>query len=130
MIVEDEPDIADSLSILLELEGYETEAVGTAAAALAADLDRVSVVVSDLQLPDLDGRQLVRRIHSRRPVKAIALSGYGTESDIRASREAGFLVHLVKPVEIDALVAAIELALASERSRGKRPALAPVPRHQ
>ncbi len=114
LLVEDDPDIATSLAILLGLQGYEVQTACTAGEALAADLEAVSVVVSDLGLPDIDGRTLLGRLKAKRPVRAIALSGYGTESDIQASLNAGFQLHLVKPVEIATLVGAIERALAAE----------------
>jgi CheY-like chemotaxis protein len=114
LLIEDDPDIATSLAILLGLQGYEVQTACTAGEALAADLEAVSVVVSDLGLPDLDGRTLLGRLKAKRPLKAIALSGYGTESDIQASLNAGFQLHLVKPVEIATLVGAIERALAAE----------------
>jgi signal transduction histidine kinase len=114
LLVEDDPDIATSLAILLGLQGYEVQTACTAGEALAADLEAVSVVVSDLGLPDLDGRTLLGRLKAKRPIRAIALSGYGTESDIQASLNAGFQLHLVKPVEIATLVGAIERALADE----------------
>jgi signal transduction histidine kinase/CheY-like chemotaxis protein len=120
LLIEDEPDVALALAILLGLEGFEVETVATAGEALAVDLDKINIVVSDLQLPDLDGRTLLGRLRAKRPVPAIALSGYGTEADIRASLEAGFHLHLVKPVELETLVSAIERALAAAEPLAER----------
>ena len=73
----------------------------------AAESRPFDVVVSDLGLPDGSGHDLMRRLRERRPVAGIAMSGYGTEDDIRRSREAGFAEHLVKPVDLAHLRAAI-----------------------
>ena len=59
-------------------------------------------LLSDLGLPDGSGLDLIREIRARcgPEVKAICLSGYGMEEDMRQSREAGFLAHLTKPVSL------------------------------
>ncbi|HEY2410021.1 MAG TPA: response regulator, partial [Polyangiaceae bacterium] len=62
------------------------------------------LVLSDIGLGDGDGFQLMRAVRQKSQVKAIALSGYGTESDKRASREAGFDAHVTKPVNFDGLL--------------------------
>jgi hypothetical protein len=120
LLVEDESDLAEVLSAVLEAEGYRVQTVGTAAAALTAKLEDVRLVISDIGLPDLDGRQLLRKLKSKHQLKAIALSGYGTEADIRASLEAGFERHLTKPVEMDVLLQAVDLACAAERQGAHR----------
>jgi DNA-binding response OmpR family regulator len=68
-------------------------------------------VVSDIGLPDGSGLDLMRELGQRWGLRGIALSGYGTEDDVRRSREAGFLQHLTKPVTPRALEAAIRDAL-------------------
>ena len=75
------------------------------------------LIVSDIGLPDGTGLDLIRHIHHRRPIPALAVSGYGMEEDIRSSREAGFSEHLVKPVDLGNLRAAIERVLASSIRR-------------
>jgi signal transduction histidine kinase/CheY-like chemotaxis protein len=120
LLVEDEPDLAEALSSVLEAAGYQVQTAATAAAALAVKLENVQLVISDIGLPDLDGRQLLGRLKSKQPLKAIALSGYGTEADVRASREAGFERHLTKPVEMGVLLEAVDLACAAERQGAHR----------
>jgi CheY-like chemotaxis protein len=72
------------------------------------------VLLSDLQLPDGTGLELVQELAARGAVPAIAMSGYGTENDVRRSREAGFAKHLVKPVAIEHVLQAIaDLAAAA-----------------
>ena len=64
-------------------------------------------MLSDLGLPDGSGQDLMRELASRYGLRGIALSGYGMEEDIRRSREAGFLRHLTKPVDLQVLEATI-----------------------
>ena len=64
-------------------------------------------MISDIGLPGVSGLDLMRRIRLTRPLTGVALSGYGTEADIRASEEAGFSAHLTKPVPWDRLLATI-----------------------
>jgi CheY-like chemotaxis protein len=79
-------------------------AVGTAAH-VPFDL-----LLCDLGLPDGSGLELMRQLRSRavKPFKAIAISGFGMEEDLRATREAGFNDHLVKPVNLVELKAAMQ----------------------
>ncbi len=63
--------------------------------------------MSDLGLPDGDGYEIMRRIRAIRSKPGIAMSGYGMNEDRRRSNEAGFSEHLVKPVDLPQLIAAI-----------------------
>jgi CheY-like chemotaxis protein len=65
-------------------------------------------LISDIRLPDGSGLDLIRRLQSNRPIRGIAISGFGTEQDQRRSREAGYETHLTKPVDFDRLLEAIE----------------------
>jgi CheY-like chemotaxis protein len=58
------------------------------------------LMISDIGLPDFSGWELLRRLRQVSAVKAVALSGFGTEEDRRRSRSAGFVAHLVKPVDV------------------------------
>jgi signal transduction histidine kinase len=107
LLVEDDPDTGDLLHELLCEAGYEVRMVRTAQAALAAELEDIDLLLSDIGLPDGSGLDLMRALRGRRNLKGIALSGYGTEADVRASREAGFEVHLTKPIEVDGLLRVI-----------------------
>ena len=59
-------------------------------------------------LPDASGYELMQQMQSRQPLKGIALSGYGMEEDIRKSREAGFVEHVTKPVNVEHLMLIID----------------------
>ena len=109
LLVEDHRDTARVLANLLKQSGYEVTTANTAAAALRlAAAEVFDVVVSDIGLPDGTGYQLMAQIRDRYGTKGIALSGYGMEDDTRKSREAGFVEHVVKPVEFAQLEAVIQ----------------------
>jgi signal transduction histidine kinase len=107
LVVEDNPDSADSLRMVLELYGYEVSVAYTGTAAVkAAEEWKPDVVLCDIGLPGLDGYGVASRLrHSPVTAKArlIAVTGYGREEDRRRSHEAGFDEHLTKPVDPDAL---------------------------
>jgi signal transduction histidine kinase/ActR/RegA family two-component response regulator len=113
LLIEDHRDTAAALSILLRARGYAIETVATAKQALEANLAGLALVISDIGLPDGDGLSLFRELRQKRRIEAIALSGYGTERDVRASLDAGFAAHLTKPIVIETLVAAIEKVLST-----------------
>ena len=71
------------------------------------------LLLSDLDLPDGDGMNLMRELSARGPIPGIAVSGFGAEEDRRQSREAGFVEHLTKPVDMGSLDAAIKRAIAA-----------------
>jgi signal transduction histidine kinase len=108
-LVEDHADTREALAGLLEIYGHQVRSAGSVATALAglAALDDgpFDLVISDIGLPDGSGLDLMREITARFPggVRAICLTGFGMEEDIRKSREAGFLAHLTKPVNLQEL---------------------------
>jgi CheY-like chemotaxis protein len=59
-------------------------------------------------LPDVTGIELMEKLGERRPPRAIALSGFGMEDDVRRSREVGFAEHLTKPINVMRLREVIE----------------------
>lgn len=109
LLVEDHDYTRAVLFRLLTREGHHVEVAGTCAAALAAmhcqpTSQPYQVLLSDLGLPDGSGLDLVKELLAISPaLKAIALSGYGTDSDINKSMEAGFARHLTKPISFQDL---------------------------
>jgi two-component system, chemotaxis family, CheB/CheR fusion protein len=103
LIVDDNRDSAEALCTLLRLGGHEVAAAFDGLEAVeTADRFGPDIVLLDIGLPKLNGYQAARRIRDRlgdRCPVLIALTGWGQESDRRASREAGFDAHLVKPVD-------------------------------
>jgi CheY-like chemotaxis protein len=113
LLVEDHADTAVVLDRLLRKMGHTVVRADTVAAALraaAAEFEGAGpdLVISDLGLPDGSGLDIMRTLSASGPVRGIALSGFGLESDIVESRAAGFSRHLVKPISIAALRTAID----------------------
>jgi two-component system, OmpR family, phosphate regulon response regulator PhoB len=101
LIVEDQEDILEVISITLELEDYElhTAADGEAALGLAVKI-RPDLVLSDVMMPRMDGLQLCRRVRSEpslKRTKVILLSARGHADDRRAGLSAGADAYLTKP---------------------------------
>jgi CheY-like chemotaxis protein len=108
LLVEDNPDSLRALTISLSQLGYEVCPVDSLRTALAASKNQgYDLIVSDLELGDGSGLDLLRSLGSGRSVPAIALTGYGSEEDRQMCLEAGFQMHLIKPVETRQLGEAI-----------------------
>jgi DNA-binding response OmpR family regulator len=73
----------------------------------AAEDRRFDLLISDVGLPDGNGMELLRNLRAKSNIPGIAISGFGTDADIEKSLEAGFSEHLVKPVQLEKLEAAI-----------------------
>ena len=103
LIADDNQDALESLALMLRLEGHEVHCASDGEEALAlAGLRRPEIVVLDVGMPKLDGCEVARRIRAEswgRDAVLVALTGWGQEADRRRSREAGFDMHLVKPVD-------------------------------
>jgi PAS domain S-box-containing protein len=100
LIVEDNADTARVLGRLLTARGYTVRITGSVAEAVTVLAEPFDMIISDVGLPDGTGYDLMRRAREIRPIRGIAMSGYGMEEDVVKSREAGFAEHLVKPVDV------------------------------
>ena len=110
LVVDDHRDTLETLQLLLKRRGYAVRTAGSIAQALqVAEEFEFDMLVSDIGLPDGRGTDLLQRLEkrSRHPFLAIAMSGFGTDEDLRSSHHAGFAQHLTKPVEFDILHEAI-----------------------
>jgi CheY-like chemotaxis protein len=111
LVVDDNQDSAQMLAELLELKGYVTRVAFDAPDALrVAGEFAPDIALVDLGLPVMDGCELASRLRTvpgLAEVRLIAITGYGQESDRRRARDAGFHHHLVKPVNLRAVEAAI-----------------------
>jgi PAS domain S-box-containing protein len=107
LLVEDHEDTADIFERLLRRGGYEVRVESSLKSALSVDREAFDLLLSDVGLADGSGLDLMRAMRKRGKVKGIALSGYGTDEDVRASKDAGFAAHLTKPVNFGELLAAI-----------------------
>jgi PAS domain S-box-containing protein len=107
LIVEDNVDAAESLSMLLEILGHEVRVEATGAAALdTLRSNDFQAVLIDIGLPDMDGYEVARQIRmlpGSRTKLLVALTGYGQEEDKRRALSAGFDQHLIKPVDVEHL---------------------------
>ena len=109
LMVDDHADGGEMFAYALRLRGHDVTLVDCCTRAIAAfEGGCCEVIVSDLRLPDGDGWTLMRTLSSRHKVVGIALSGLGYADDIERSRQAGFVQHFTKPVDIDTLVDAVE----------------------
>lgn len=101
LIVDDNGDAADTLAMLLQLEGHTTRAVYSAESAIEGAVNfSPDVVLLDIGLPRMDGYEVARRIRTSLPnARLIALTGYGQAQDRKRSAAAGFDAHLVKPID-------------------------------
>jgi len=122
LIIEDQQDARDSLRMLLELDGHDVALARDGAEGLAklASMDPDAALV-DIGLPGIDGYEVARRakdLPNRKNILMIALSGYAQKEDRERSREAGYDLHLAKPVAYDALRQALSkppVAIAAVR---------------
>jgi PAS domain S-box-containing protein len=110
LIVEDDHDSCEMLALFLSMQGYDVVTASTVRSGVRRLLDREwDVVVSDIGLPDGSGLEIARRARGMPgpPRRLIALTGFGSTDDIRASQDAGFDDHVVKPVDLDTLLDAV-----------------------
>ena len=114
LLVDDHPDTCAALERLLTLRGHQVVAAHSMRAALeAAENNHFDLLISDVGLPDGNGMELLRNLHAKFDLRGIAISGFGMDTDIGKSLEAGFSAHLVKPVKLEKLEATIARVLAS-----------------
>jgi len=113
LIVDDNDDARELIAELLRQAGAAVVEAGTAARAYEQlQNEPPHVLVSDIGMPGEDGLSLLRRIRALPPEKgsdvpAIALTAYARTEDVHAAAEAGFQLHLVKPVDVDTLIEAV-----------------------
>jgi CheY-like chemotaxis protein len=113
LVVDDDRDTREVLSVMLMLEGAEVRVGATSGEAFEIlDQWTPDVLVSDIGMPGQDGYNLIRTLRAREVardgfVAALALTGYAGDEDVTRTREAGFQMHLPKPVESARLIAAV-----------------------
>jgi len=109
LIVEDNADARETLRRLLELQGHRVRVAAEGTAAVEAVRSWTpDVALIDIGLPGIDGYEVARRVRAAgKPVRLVAITGYGLPEDRRRTAEAGFDVHLVKPVDYEQLAEAL-----------------------
>lgn len=112
LVVDDNVDAAEMLATMLELRGHETRIAHDGPDALAAAKEvHPDVIFLDIGLPGMDGYEVARQLRADKelaPTVLVAVTGWGTTDDKLRARAAGFDRHLTKPVDIDAVDAAVE----------------------
>jgi two-component system CheB/CheR fusion protein len=107
LVVDDNRDAADSLVMLLQGNGHEVQTAYDGEEALrSAAAMRPDIILMDLGLPGLSGYDVARRLRAQpwgNGMMLVALTGWGQEEDRRRSREVGFDLHMVKPLDLEAL---------------------------
>jgi len=112
LVVDDNIDAASMLDMLLRSLGHETRVAHDGMAALrVAEEFRPDIVLLDIGMPGIDGYEVARRLRAlssrTQPMRIVAVTGWGQEADRERSREAGFDLHLVKPVGANELAQAL-----------------------
>jgi two-component system, sensor histidine kinase len=114
LVVDDQPDAASSLAMLLAMRGHETQAVEDSRQALpAAKAFRPDVAVLDLRMPHIDGLKLARMFRADPELQGVVLVALTADADPamrRRTSECGFAVHLLKPAaetELQSVIAAL-----------------------
>jgi CheY-like chemotaxis protein len=107
LVADDNQDAADSLAMILEMDGHDVRVAHDGRAALSvAQTFRPDIVLLDIGMPRLNGYEVAQALRQEpwgADIRLIALTGWGQESDRQRAAEAGFDCHLTKPVDPDAL---------------------------
>jgi PAS domain S-box-containing protein len=108
LLVEDNPDTLRYLTHILQKRNYNVVPVDRLSAALAAaGQAKFDLLISDIELPDGTGLELIHGLGGGRTLPGIAISGFGSEEDMQQSAGAGFAEHLTKPIDLNRLESAI-----------------------
>jgi PAS domain S-box-containing protein len=119
LLVEDNADTLNYLSQMLTLRGHAVHTAASLASAIrVASEVAFDVLISDIELPDGSGLELMVTLRTSRAVPGIALSGFGSSEDLELSRSAGFAEHLTKPVVFRRLEEAIRQVATGSRAEG------------
>jgi len=115
LLVDDHHDTCAALEKLLARRGHLVAVAHDVRSAMeAAVRDKFDLLISDIALPDGTGMELMTQLRAIANVPGIAISGFGNNGDIERSLQAGFSEHLIKPIKLDNLEAAIERALGGQ----------------
>lgn len=114
LLVDDHDDTLQVIGAILRQRGFEVLPAGSVAEAHAQAAGGFDLLLSDIDLPDGTGIELIESLSRERSVRGIAMSGFGSTEDIAQSIAAGFMRHLVKPFTADRLFEAVALALLED----------------
>ena len=123
ILIDDDADVLDAFRQLIELEGYVCEAYGSASAYLDAtgwggsQPAQPVCLLCDVKMPEMDGLQLQAKLRQQGELPVILMSGASSASDAASGFRSGAIDFLVKPIEADQLLAALEVAMAVSRQQ-------------
>lgn len=112
LLVDDDADTARVFQHLLRLDGNQVSlALDVATAVRYLESERFDLLITDIELPDGNGLDLLQRARAHGPIKGIVVSGHGEEPHREKARQAGFDEYLLKPVDLVAVRTAIARVL-------------------
>lgn len=118
LVVDDNRASADSLALILELSGHVSRVAYDGLEALEITTSfRPEVVLLDIGLPDMDGFEVASQLRQRADLKRlilVAVTGYGHDEVVSRMKQAGFDRHMLKPLDLDALLAMLESSITSK----------------
>jgi len=119
-IVDDDPDICDSLSMLLEAAGFTTQTFGSAAALLASEAPgTLGCLIVDVRMPGMDGLTLQKELAARHsPLQVVVMTGHGAIPLAVKAMKSGAVDFLVKPFEEEVLLGCVKHALERASTTG------------
>ena len=113
LLVDDHYDTCIGMKRMLERRGYEITVAHSAEQAVEkVRIEDFDLLISDIGLPDRSGYELMREVRVNKDLPGIALSGFGSEQDVKQAREAGFSEHLTKPINFERLERTIQNLLS------------------
>jgi len=113
LLVDDHYDTCIGMKRMLERHGYEITVAHSAKQAVEkVRIEDFDLLISDIGLPDRSGYELMREVRVNKDLPGIALSGFGSEQDVKQAREAGFSEHLTKPINFERLEKTIQNLLS------------------
>lgn len=113
LVIEDQPDARESLRVLLSIHGLDVRVAADALDGVRQALEwRPDVVISDIDLPGLDGWELGRQVRAGLGETAflVAVSGMGRLADQERSMESGYNAHIAKPADLEQLLGLLRMA--------------------
>ena len=113
LLVDDHHDTCIAMKRMLERHGYEITVAHSAEQAVEkVRIEDFDLLISDIGLPDRSGYELMREVRVSKDLPGIALSGFGSEQDVKQARDAGFAEHLTKPINFERLEKTIQNLLS------------------
>ena len=106
LVIDDEPNVQESLKIILQYQGYRVHTASSAADGLhILSREKIDLIVLDLKIPGADGFELLKKIRAEYPhVKVIIITGYGTFDIARQALALGAIFYFDKPIDLDRFI--------------------------